>query len=97
MVLATWWQAVGYQLSHVYGMRLLAWLPLPFLLLGLHLSIGHLLLARFEWERVFYAVTDQRVFVRRGLWRQRCESLPLPDVTYFQLKPYGRELRNNFV
>jgi len=92
LVLAIWWQSVGYQLSLVYGLRLLAWLPLPFVLIGLYLSIVHLLLARVEWERVFYAVTEQRVLVQRGLWRTRCESVALPAVTYFELRPLGRDL-----
>jgi len=92
LLLATWWLSVGQQLSQVYGMRLLAWLPLPFVLVGLYLAVGHLLHARLEWERVFYAVTDSRVLVRRGLLRPRCESLALPAVTYFQLRPYAPEL-----
>lgn len=92
LVLAVWWQAVGYQLGHVYDSALLIWLPLPFLLVGLYLSLGHVLLARYEWERVFYAVTDHRVLVRRGIFRQRVESLPLSEVTYFQVKPLGKDL-----
>ena len=92
LLLSTWWQAVGYQLGRLYGWPWLVWLPLPFVLLGFYLSIGHLLLARYEWERVFYAVTDRRVLVLRGLFRRRCESLALSEVTYFQVKPHGREL-----
>jgi len=92
LLLSTWWLSVGQQLGQVYGIRFLAWLPLPFVLIGFYLAIGHLLLARMEWERVFYAVTDGRVLVRRGLWRPRRESLELAAVTYFQLRPYGMQL-----
>lgn len=92
LLLATWWQVVGYQLAQVYGMALLLWLPLPFLLVGLYLALGHLLLARYEWERVFFAVTDRRVLAVRGILRPRLETVALPEVTYFQVRPHGREL-----
>jgi hypothetical protein len=92
LLLSTWWLAVGYQLAHLYDWLWLAWLPLPFVLLGLYLALGHVLLARYEWERVFYAVTDRRVLVLRGLFRPHFESLPLPEVTYFQVRPHGRDL-----
>jgi hypothetical protein len=92
LVIAVWWQAVGLQLSEAYSLPLLAWVPLPFLLLGLFLALGHLLLARWEWERVFYAVTDRRVLAQRGLWRRRLENLELAQVTYFQVRPLGEEL-----
>lgn len=92
LLLSSWWQAVGYQLGRLYGWGWLVWLPLPFVLLGLYLALGHVLLARYEWERVFYAVTDRRVLVLRGLLRPCAESLELPEVTWFQVKPHGREL-----
>lgn len=92
LLLSTWWLAVGYQLGHLYDWIWLAWLPLPFVLLGLYLALGHVLLARYEWERVYYAVTDRRVLVLRGLFRPRFDSLQLPEVTYFQVRPQGRDL-----
>jgi len=92
LLLSTWWQAVGYQLGQLYDLIWLGWLPLPFVLLGLYLALGHVLLARYEWERVFYAVTDRRVLVLRGLFRSRFDSLSLPEVTYFQVRPHGRDL-----
>jgi hypothetical protein len=92
LLLSTWWQAVGYQLGHLYDWTWLVWLPLPFVLLGLYLALGHVLLARYEWERVFYAVTDRRVLVLRGLLRARFDSLALSELTYFQVRPHGRDL-----
>lgn len=92
LLLAVWWQTVGLQLASVYGQPLLAWVPLPFVLLGLYLAIGHLLLARCEWPHVFYAVTDRRILVQRGVLRRRLEALPLPAVTWYELRPLGAEL-----
>lgn len=92
LLLSTWWQAVGYQLGQLYDLIWLGWLPLPFVLLGLYLALGHVLLARYEWERVFYAVTDRRVLVLRGLFRSRFDSLPLPEVTHFQVRRHGLDL-----
>jgi hypothetical protein len=92
LLLSTWWQAVGFQLGQLYDLLWLGWLPLPFVLLGLYLALGHVLLARYEWERVFYAVTDRRVLTLRGLFRSRFSALPLSEVTYFQIRPHGLDL-----
>ena len=45
------------QMAAVYDLPWLAWLPVPFMLIGLYLSLGHHLLARLEWKNVFYAVS----------------------------------------
>ena len=92
LLFAAWWQTVGWQLAPVYGLPWLAWIPLPFLAIGLHLAVGHLLLARREWPRVFYAVTDRRVLALRGAGRTRLLQLELAAVTWFELRPLGAEL-----
>lgn len=92
LILASFWQMVGYRLSFDHRSSLLAWVPLPFLLAAVYLCFGHLLVARWEWEKVFYAVTDRRILVRRGLFRPRVEELPLEELTGFRLKPLGEHL-----
>ena len=92
LLVATFWETVGMQMAAVYDMAWLAWLPVPFILLGLYLSLGHLLLARLEWDKVHYLVTDHRVLVQRGLFSRRLLALELDAVTYFQLRPLGKEL-----
>lgn len=92
LLLATWWQAVSYPLGQLYDWPWLAWLPLPFVLFGLYFALGHLLLSRLEWEHVFYALTDRRLLVQRGLFRRRHASLFLDEVAYFQLRPLGEQL-----
>jgi hypothetical protein len=92
LLLSVFWLTVGLQLSAVYHSPLLAWVPVPFVLAGLYLALGHHLQARLEWEQVFYALTDRRLLVHRGLCRRRVASLLLAEVNCFQLRPLGEQL-----
>jgi hypothetical protein len=92
LILTSYWQVLGYRLGLGERSPILALIPLPFLLAAIYLSVGHLVLARLEWEKVFYAVTDRRILVRRGVFRIRLEELALSDITWFRLKPLGEEL-----
>ncbi|BCR05252.1 hypothetical protein DESUT3_23210 [Desulfuromonas versatilis] len=92
LVLALYWQVVGYQLAKVYEAAWLGWMPLPFIIIALYLSVGHLVLARLEWEKVYYAVTDRRILALRGLRSIRFQSMPLAQLSYFRIKPLGESL-----
>lgn len=92
LVFAVYWLVVGVPLRAVFGLWILAWAPVPFVLAGLYLSIGHLVHARLEWEKVFYAVTDRRVLVQRGFFRPRLQTLPLGELTSFTFQPQGADL-----
>jgi hypothetical protein len=92
MIIAVYWQIVALELAMAYGLSFIAWIPLPVLLASLYLSLGHLLLSRLEWERVFYAITDRRVLALSGIRRQRLNTLPLAQVTYFRLKYQAENL-----
>jgi hypothetical protein len=86
------WTWLGMQQSAETGWPWLAWVPLPFLGYALWLACGQFLAARLEWNRVAYAITDQRLILRRGLLRQYQAVLPLDRVTWFRLQPHGEEL-----
>ena len=88
----SYWQYSGLGFAEEYEIFWLAWLPLPFLLMALYLTIGHFLQARLEWNHVYYAITDCRLLVQRGLLTRRIESLELQDITYFRLTPQGEQL-----
>lgn len=88
----TYWQVLGLEMAEEYELFWLAWLPSPFLLLGLYLTVGHLLQARLEWNHVYYALTDRRLLVQRGLLARRLESLELQEITYFILQLHGEQL-----
>lgn len=92
LVMSLFWLSFGLRLGTeaqqiVYGL-----IPIPFLLAGIYLTVGHLLLARLEWEHVFYAVTDRRLIVVRGLFKRRVESAVLSEIIWFQLRPLGEQL-----
>jgi hypothetical protein len=92
LAICTYWQVLGFSLSDEYEIPWLVWLPLPFVFLGLYFSIGHLLQARLEWNRVYYAITDRRLLSQRGLWRLHTDEMKLEEVTYFSLHHQGEEL-----
>ena len=92
LIIAVYWQIVALELAMAYGLSFIAWIPLPVLLAALFLSLGHLLLSRLEWERIFYAITDRRVLVLRGIRRQRLHILPLAQVTYFRINYQAENL-----
>ncbi len=88
--LVWWW--LGRDLAAGGGSAMAAWLPVPFLLVALYLVAGHLVLARLEWEGLFYALTDRRVLVLRGWPRRRLREIPLCALRYFSLRPLGADL-----
>ncbi len=92
LLFSSFWQIVGFQLQVVYHISLLLWIPVPFVLTGIYLGMGHHLLARLEWEKVFYAVTDRRILARRGFFRPRLEVLELRDLASFRVQPLAAEL-----
>lgn len=92
LIASACWLVFGWHLGGRSGQLAYIWIPLPFLAAGVYLAFGHLLLARFEWEKVFYAMTEDRLIARRGLFRGRVEALALDEVIWFQLRPVGKEL-----
>ena len=92
VILCLYWTVMAVQLAAVYHWPWLPLVPVPFLLVAFYLALGHLLWARLEWEQVFYAVTDRRVLVRRGLRGRRHQQLPLAALVWFQVRPFGPEL-----
>jgi hypothetical protein len=92
LLLAGAWLAVGLNLDAEAGTVCYSLFPLPVVIVSLWLVFGHLLVARLEWDGVWYALTDRRLLVHRGLLRRRWSSLPLPDVVWFRLILHSLEL-----
>lgn len=92
LLMCSWWQYAGWQMWHQGAGVLWCVVPLPFLLLSAFLCCGQFVLARLEWERVFYALTSQQVLVQCGVWRRRIISLPLAQMSYQCLYPLGDHL-----
>jgi len=92
LVGAIFWQVIACGLAKAQPWPWPALIPVPFLLAGLYLTFGHLLLARLEWSRVGYAVSNRRLLARRGLFRPRLENIELASLCSFRVKPLGPEL-----
>jgi len=87
-----WWQGIGTSLGQDYATLWLGLLPLPVLGAALYLAFGHLLVARLEWEEVFFAITDRRILLRKGLRGQILVTFPLDQVGAYHLLPQGKTL-----
>ncbi|PLY03611.1 MAG: hypothetical protein C0623_00925 [Desulfuromonas sp.] len=92
MIAAVAWSIHGLHLATAQGSFVFILLPIPFLLAGVYLAFGHLVLSRLEWEHVFFALTDQRVIAISGLWSRRIKTIALADIVWFELRPLGEEL-----
>ena len=90
--ISLYWQILGIEMAEEYQLFWLALLPIPFLLIGLYFTVGHLLQARLEWEHVYYAVTDRRLLAQRGRKREAVQEMPREKLTYFKLLRQGEEL-----
>lgn len=87
LAVAGWWQFTGYSLVAEYGWWV-ACLPAPVVLVGLYLTFGHLLLARWQWASIYYAVTDRRIVVRGG----KVMAVPLSALTWLRMEYHGTSL-----
>jgi hypothetical protein len=86
------WFYLGINLETGDQQAVYGWLPVPFLLGGLYLTVGHLLIARLEWEAVYYAISDQRLLVQHGLFKKNVSTMLLDDIVWFRLKPFSETL-----
>jgi len=92
LAICSYWQVLGVAMADTYTVQWLAWLPFPFVLAGMYFFVGHLVQARLEWNHVYYAITDRRVIVQRGLARPQSKFIVLSDLTYFSLHRQGEQL-----
>lgn len=86
------WLLVGWELTRNSGDLWTVLLPAPFVLASLYLAAGHLFLARLEWEKISYVVTDRRVALRRGIFRPQLRILPLNGVQAVKVRRQGLHL-----
>lgn len=90
---SSFWLMVGIQLVRAQGYS--SWLILAPCLLSMaafFIGPGQLILARWRWEKIFYALTDQRLLVRNRLFGNRIYIYQLCDYKHFKQKKYGRQL-----
>lgn len=90
---SSFWLMLAYELFKKDGSPWwLLLIPVPLVLLSLWFGPINLLLTRIRWEKVFYAVTEQRLLVRDGQFKARFASFPLDEIEGWQQKKYGAQL-----
>ncbi|OEU71828.1 MAG: hypothetical protein BA864_13800 [Desulfuromonadales bacterium C00003093] len=70
----------------------LVMIPLPVVVLSLCLGPGQLFWARWRWEQIYYALSDQRLFVRIGSREENFLSYPLAAIRDWKQKRFGSQL-----
>lgn len=88
---SSFWLMVGVQLIRAEGHSL--WLlPVPVLLVvgAFVVGPGQLLLARIRWEKIYYALTDQRLMVRNRLFGHQTKSYAMSEYQHYRSKKYGK-------
>jgi len=87
------WLMIGVELVRSQGYSW--WLAVaPFLLAlaAFFVGPGQLILARLRWEKVFYALTDQRLLVRNRMFGSKTFSYQICDCKKIKKKRYGQKL-----
>ena len=67
-------------------------IPAPLVVFSFWFGPVTLLLARIRREKVFYALTDNRLLVRDGLLSAQLETYPLSEVIEWKQKSFGKQL-----
>lgn len=89
----SFWLMIGFQL--VRAQNYSSWLlSIPVLLVvgSFMVGPGQLLLARLRWEKIAYALTDQRLLVRNRLFSHKISAYSLNDFRGCKRKRYGKNL-----
>ena len=89
----SFWLMVGLQLVRHSGYsRWLIAVPLLLVIGAFLIGPGQLLIARWRWGKIFYALTDRRLLVRGSLFGQGVRSYPLDAYRQVKRKRYGKDL-----
>ena len=90
---SSFWLMVGIQLvRQQHYSRLLLLVPALLVAGAFFVGPGQLILARMRWEKIFYALSDQRLLVRKRLFGHKCFSYRLNDYRHYKTKKYGKKL-----
>jgi len=89
---SSFWLMVGYQLVEAHGYnRWLLVIPGLLVLFSFLVGPGQVIMARVRWEKVFYALTDERLLVRRSLSASRTEAYAMDKFKGCRKKRYGKQ------
>jgi len=90
---SSFWMMVGLQLVRAEGYSM-GLVIAPFLLASIAFLIGpgQIMLARLRWEKIFYALTDQRLLVRNKIFGDKTLIYPMDCFNHYKQKRYGKKL-----
>lgn len=90
---SSFWLMVGIQLVKAQNYSWLLIVVPTFLVIGAFcVGPGQLILARMRWEKIFYALTDERLLVRNRLIGKKSFSYQMKDLRHYKSKKYGKKL-----
>jgi len=90
---SSFWWMLAYQLAVNEGSPWwLQLIPAPLVLVSIWFGPVKILLARMRWEKLFYALSDQRLMIRDGLFDAQIESVLLDQISDWQQKKYSDQL-----
>lgn len=72
--------------------NLLVLMAAPLVVCSFLLGPGQLILSRWRWENIFYALSDRQVLIRGGLFQPRIRRYPVADISGWQQKRFGEQL-----
>jgi len=90
---SSFWLMVGMQLvkaGEVPSVLLIA--PLLLAVAAFFIGPAQLIFARLRWEKIFYALTDQRLLIKNRLFGQKILVFDLADYKQYKQKRYGKQL-----
>lgn len=91
-LVSSFWLMLGWQLVEGGHSRFLILIPLPLVIIAFIVGPGQILKARFEWERIFYCLTDDKLLVQYGLLKSKVREIPRTEIASWQQKRYGEHL-----
>ncbi len=90
---SSFWLMIGLQLVRDQEFSpLLLVVPALLSIIAFFVGPGQLLLARLRWEKIFYALTNQRLLVRNCLIGNKVLSFHRGDYKQHKQKKYGKQL-----
>lgn len=91
-LVSSFWQMLGLQLAEDGYAWHLVFIPMPLVVASFVMGPGQLLLARLEWERIFYCLTDRRLLLQYGFPKKRIREIPRSVISSWKQKGYGEQL-----
>ncbi|HKJ05297.1 MAG TPA: PH domain-containing protein [Geopsychrobacteraceae bacterium] len=89
---SSFWLMLGLQLMKDGFSPALTLIPLPLVVVSFMLGPGQVLLARIEWEHLYYCLTDQKLLIQSGVLRNQVRAISRTEIAAWQQKRYGQQL-----